>query len=74
MKGFIGRTNELATLKEVDQSQELEFVAVYGRRRVGKTLLVRTYFKDRIALQMTALAHNHSTKTQPQTPPHYLLI
>ena len=41
---FIGRTSELATL-----NAELErgsgFVVIYGRRRVGKTTLIKEFIK-----------------------------
>ncbi len=36
---LIGRENEIATLHELMSSDESQFVAVYGRRRVGKTFL-----------------------------------
>jgi len=64
MRKFIGRTKELEQLKQVEQSNQSEFVAVYGRRRVGKTLLIRHYFKDRIAFQLTALANTSTTDHQ----------
>jgi AAA+ ATPase superfamily predicted ATPase len=32
---IIGRIKELATLKAIETSYKSEFVAVYGRRRVG---------------------------------------
>ena len=38
---LIGREKDLKTLKLCYESQESEFVAVYGRRRVGKTFLIR---------------------------------
>lgn len=41
---FIGRSEELLTLNELTNSNNPEFLAVYGRRRVGKTYLIRTYF------------------------------
>lgn len=34
---LIGRENEIATLHGLMTSDESQFVAVYGRRRVGKT-------------------------------------
>lgn len=64
MKKFIARTEELAILKRVDQSTQSEFVAVYGRRRVGKTFLIRHYYRNRIAFQLTALAHTSTTENQ----------
>lgn len=40
-QSFIGRQEEIATLEKYYFSDRSEFVAVYGRRRVGKTYLVR---------------------------------
>ena len=38
---MIGRVEEIAALKDALDSDESQFVAVYGRRRVGKTYLIR---------------------------------
>ena len=40
-KVFIGRENEQHQLKEYINSDQSEFIAVYGRRRVGKTYLIQ---------------------------------
>lgn len=64
MKGvIIGRKAEKATLGEVFSSKHSEFVAVYGRRRVGKTYLVRETFSDKFTFEISGLA-NASTKEQ----------
>jgi len=44
---IIGRKEELKILKELVKSKEAEFLAVYGRRRVGKTHLVREFFSNK---------------------------
>lgn len=44
---IIGRDTELEMLREIDASGEPEFLAVYGRRRIGKTYLISEFFKDR---------------------------
>ena len=44
-KRLIGREKEIAILKELLTSEESEFVALYGRRRVGKTFLIETVYK-----------------------------
>lgn len=41
---IIGRKKEQTELADALSSQEAEFIAVYGRRRVGKTYLIKTYF------------------------------
>lgn len=38
---FVGRSDEIAFLKKKLESNESEFIAIYGRRRIGKTSLVR---------------------------------
>ena len=52
---MIGRTKEIEDLNRLYESDESEFVAVYGRRRVGKTYLVRETFADRFAFHHTGL-------------------
>lgn len=49
-----GRAAEQRLLSALLQSDRPEFLAVYGRRRVGKTFLVREYFERRaIVFQVT---------------------
>lgn len=47
MTTIIGRGKEKAYLDGINCSDKAQFVAVYGRRRVGKTYLVRTYFESK---------------------------
>lgn len=47
---IIGRKRELETLERVYKSKKPEFIAVYGRRRVGKTFLIREFFKTKKCL------------------------
>ena len=63
MQSLIGREMEVSHLNDALSSNKSEFVAVYGRRRVGKTFLVRNVFQNRITFQVTALA-NASMKQQ----------
>lgn len=60
---MIGRKKEIQVLEEAFGSGNPEFVAVYGRRRVGKTYLVKEVFIDRLTFSYTG-ALNCSTKTQ----------
>lgn len=53
MRPFIGRKQELALLDNAYTSKNA-FVLVNGRRRVGKTTLVRNFLKDKRALFFTA--------------------
>ncbi|MEM6770066.1 MAG: ATP-binding protein, partial [Bacteroidota bacterium] len=54
---FIGRSRELTVLSRAYQSKEAEMVAVIGRRRVGKTYLIRHAYEEQIAFEMTGLQH-----------------
>lgn len=44
---IIGRKKELEQLEKAVDSSSSEFIAVYGRRRVGKTFLISSFFKDK---------------------------
>lgn len=44
---ILGREKEQEILDGVWNSKEAEFVAIYGRRRVGKTHLIRQYFSEK---------------------------
>lgn len=46
---IIGRTNEQEILGNLLNSKQSELLAVYGRRRVGKTYLIKTYYADKLA-------------------------
>ena len=54
---MIGRTSEIEELQRLYDSRESEFVAIYGRRRVGKTYLVKETFDGRFAFLHTGLAN-----------------
>ncbi|MFI5343058.1 MAG: ATP-binding protein [Chlamydiales bacterium] len=43
---IVGREKEKELLREILQSNKAEFVAVYGRRRVGKTYLIKNFVKE----------------------------
>ena len=47
MDKIIGRDSQFAKLRSYESSGKSEFIALYGRRRVGKTSLIRYYFKDK---------------------------
>ena len=44
---MIGRKEEIKELIELYDSKEAQFVAVYGRRRVGKTYLINETFQGK---------------------------
>ncbi len=60
---IIGRKKEIEKLDRIIQSKKSEFLAVYGRRRVGKTFLIREYFNYTFDFQISGLA-NANTEQQ----------
>ena len=52
----IGRKTEINELDRIMESTSSEFVMVYGRRRVGKTYLIREYFANRFSFYATGIA------------------
>jgi len=57
---FIGRQNELKLLEELYRSDGFEFLVMYGRRRVGKTSLLREYAMTHKTLFFSAQEKNDS--------------
>ena len=53
---IVGRQKELALLESIVRDDKSHFVAVYGRRRIGKTYLVREVFNRRFTFQHAGLA------------------
>ncbi len=47
MEKLIGRDNEKKKLTKILNSKQAEFLAIYGRRRVGKTFLIREFFRKK---------------------------
>lgn len=56
MATLIGRKKEIEELQRLYKRNEAQLVTVQGRRRVGKTFLVRETFKDNFAFQHTGLS------------------
>ena len=52
-----GRKTEQCALKRVIESEKAEFVAVFGRRRVGKTFLIREFFNNKFTFYHTGMAN-----------------
>ena len=52
---LIGREKEKQVLLDTMKSEQSEFIAVYGRRRVGKTFLIRETFDYNFAFQHTGI-------------------
>ena len=57
MNKIIGRDPEKQMLAEILGSSEAELLAVYGRRRVGKTFLIRNIYTKYLAFEFTGIHH-----------------
>ena len=60
---MIGRKKEITRIKTLLASPRSEFLALTGRRRVGKTFLIDTLLKDHYCFSMTGI-QNGNTQTQ----------
>lgn len=60
---MIGRENEIEKLKSSLNTDKSELIAVYGRRRVGKTFLIQNVYKKHIKFEFTGAA-TATTKSQ----------
>ena len=52
---IIGRMVEQEILRQRIESKSPELIAIYGRRRIGKTYLVRQYFNDTFSFYFTGI-------------------
>jgi uncharacterized protein len=57
---LIGRVPEIKKFDKLVGSSKSEFLAVYGRRRVGKTFLIRAYFQNQFDFYATGLAKGNT--------------
>lgn len=60
---IIGRDKEIEILKAATKDEKSHFIAVYGRRRIGKTFLIREVFNNNFTFEHTGLS---SGKTSQQ--------
>jgi len=56
-KTLIGRKKEIKVLEDALGSDKPEFVAIVGRRRIGKTFLVKETYGKRINFELTGLQY-----------------
>ena len=59
---LIGREKEIKELDELYHSEDAELIALYGRRRVGKTYLIDEVFRDRLNFRHAGLSPIDSEK------------
>lgn len=62
----IGREKEIKKLQELYSSDSAELVALYGRRRVGKTFLIDQVFEDKITFRHSGLSPIESSTMKEQ--------
>ena len=60
---MVGRKEEISVLEDCISSGRPEFVVLYGRRRVGKTFLVKEFFNDTFSFYATGV-QNTNMRTQ----------
>ena len=68
---IIGRHSEKALLEKYYNSGKAEFIAMYGRRRIGKTFLIREYFRNQFSFDMTGVLEGN--KNEQMTAFHMAL-
>ncbi len=61
MAKIIGRAEEIAVLKSFQDEDQSVFCAVYGRRRVGKTFLIRSFYDNQFSFYLTGIANVETT-------------
>jgi AAA+ ATPase superfamily predicted ATPase len=57
---FIGREREIQALNEMYESGKLEVAVIYGRRRVGKTELIKHFCEDKRTIFFTGVENSSS--------------
>ena len=68
---LIGRKKEQVILQQAINSEESEMVAIIGRRRVGKTFLIRSVYQDRIDIEFTGV--QNATRKEQLASFHFLI-
>jgi len=57
---MIGRKKELTDLQKYYESGKPEFVALYGRRRIGKTFLIEHFFADKYSFKVSGVVEGEA--------------
>lgn len=55
---FIGREKEIAALERMYNKNDFQFVVMYGRRRIGKTSIIKEFIKNKKAIYFTGIESN----------------
>ncbi len=62
MKTIVGRNQELKEMRRLLEDPESQFLAVFGRRRIGKTYLIRNTYEKELVFQMTGFAEANTAE------------
>jgi uncharacterized protein len=57
---IIGRVEEQEELNEALKSAKAELICIYGRRRIGKTFLIREFFKPYLSFEIAGMKKSNS--------------
>jgi len=63
MGAIIGREEELRVLRDALDTGYSELIVVHGRRRIGKTFLIRNAYEGRLSFELSGM-HNGTLKEQ----------
>ena len=75
MLSLIGRSKEIAQLSKLIAQPQPNFIAVYGRRRIGKTMLIRQVFGEHTTcLEVTGIKDGNTTAQLAQFSHHFAAL
>ena len=66
-RNIIGRKEQIDTLRRLYNSDKSEFLAIYGRRRVGKSYLIDEAFKDEVCFSVVGIYKKNDDDTEDST-------
>lgn len=69
---LVGRDKEKKILDNIIKSNRSQFVVVYGRRRIGKTFLIKNYFNEKFSFYASGIL-NVNVKPQLENFSHFLV-
>jgi AAA+ ATPase superfamily predicted ATPase len=61
---LLGRNQEITILENIFNSNKPEFLALYGRRRIGKTYLVKRFFEGKKAIFFSVTGSKEGTRIE----------
>lgn len=64
---LVGRSEEISILQHLFDSSKPEFLALYGRRRIGKTYLIRQFFENKKAIFFNVTGSKDGSRTKQLT-------